>query len=345
MSYDLLADWPRLVEAFDKAPSVFNTKPWSFTPVPPDHIELRLPGLREMDRDKALRRESVISCGAALYNLRLAIRVAGHDLEVLPMPKPDDPELLASVEIVIERTKKTAPREQGLYEAIGHRHTNRWPYTIVPAPLPIIAAMEEAAFHEGAHLRLLDPSQARKWMRLCAEVDKKFTAHFPNRVPPASYGPRPANRYPVTRRDFWRGEERPFERRPQLMALSTDHDRPLDWLLAGQALQCALLTGTWYSWSEQYGVAVRYHAPPRDGFPAHQHLRPSHDEVARHGLSMSFQTQPLEYDDSTGKPRQWPWRWRFAELPQMIIRVGYAEVAVPSEPPAKAQRNRPGKSG
>lgn len=74
-SYDLLADWPRLEEAIKKAPSIFNTRPWSFRPLPPDRIELRLPGRRDMD--KALERESVISCGAALYNLRLAIRRQG----------------------------------------------------------------------------------------------------------------------------------------------------------------------------------------------------------------------------------------------------------------------------
>jgi hypothetical protein len=329
MSYDLLADWPRLVEAFEKAPSVFNTKPWLFEPLPPDHVELRLPGLSGMA--KPLERESVISCGAALYNLRVAIRAAGHDLEVWPMPKPHDKELLASVEIVIERIKKPARWEQELYEAIPLRHTNRWPY-IIPAPLPIIAEMEEAASAEGAHLRLLHPGQARKWMRLTAKVDKKFTAQFPNRVAHANYGPRPANRYRITRKDFWRHEEQRFEHTPQLMALSTGDDQPLDWLRAGQALQRALLTGTRYSLSEQYGLTARYHAPSQLGFPAHHHPLTGHDDVACHGLSMSFLTQPLEYYDFKGKPRRWPWRWRFAELPQMIVRVGYAQVEASGKP-------------
>ena len=53
-----------------------------------------------------------------------------------------------------------------------------------------------------------------------------------------------------------------FERRPQLMMLSTDSDRPLDWLHAGQALQHALLTAT------------------------------------RYGVSASFLTQPLELHDA-----------------------------------------------
>ena len=34
-----------------------------------------------------LAREFAISCGAALFNLRLAIRVAGHDLNVWLLPE------------------------------------------------------------------------------------------------------------------------------------------------------------------------------------------------------------------------------------------------------------------
>ena len=332
MSYDLLADWPRLEEAFEKAPSIFNTRPWSFRPLPPDRIELRLPGLGDMD--KALARESVISCGAALYNLRLAIRAAGHDLEVWLMPKPHDKDLLASVEIMIEWIKKSAVWEEELYQAIGHRHTNRWPYTIIPAPLPVIMAMQRAAIQEGAHLRLLHSREARRWMRLCAKVNRAFTVYFPNNVSLPNYGPRPTNRYPVTRKDFWSNEKpQRFERKPQLVALSTDDDQPLEWLRAGQALQRALLTGIRYSLSEPYGRAARYSALSKYGLPGHHHLLTGHDDVARNGLSMSFLTQALEYDDIKGKPRRWPWRSRYADIPQMIIRVGYARHKVGGETP------------
>lgn len=326
MSYDLAADWPRLAAAIDKAPSVFNTKPWLFHCLPPEHVELRLPGLINMSQP--LERESVISCGAALYNLRLAIRAAGHDLDVWLMPRPHDRELLALVEVVVGRIKQPAPRAQGLYAAIPGRRTNRWPY-VLPAPLPIIEAMEAAAVREGAHLRLLDPRQARKWMRVTADVDKVFTAHFPNHVNHANYGPCPTNRYGATRRDFWRRDQQRFERSPQLLALSTDDDTTADWLAAGQALQSALLTGTLYSRTAEYGFTARYRAPvhgPRRGFPTRQHPLTGPDEVAPFGLSTSFLTQKLEYDDLRHEPRRWPWRWPFAEVPQMIIRVGYARV-------------------
>ena len=108
-----------------------------------------------------LAREFAISCGAALFNLRLAIRVAGHDLAVWLLPDPEhDSALLASVEIVTGRIKKPTIAEQELYEAIWRRHTNRWPYTIVPVPLPIIVDMEHAAGEEDASLRLLHTTRA-----------------------------------------------------------------------------------------------------------------------------------------------------------------------------------------
>ena len=349
MSYDLPPDIERIVRDVQRAPSIFNTRPWWFQFRPPDHIELWLSAnLGERDgaarararggaararaRDNVARaraREYVISCGAALFNLRLAIRMAGHDLVVWQLPDPayadpmHPPALLASVEIVTGRVKKPRSWEQGLYTAIGRRHTSRQPYRILPVPLPIITAMEDAAYQEGAYLRLLHSRQARTWMRLAAKVDgdPAFSPPFRNHVSPANYGPPPKNRDPRTRKDFWAGgEKRRFERKPQLMALSTGDDRPGDWLRAGQALQRAILTGTHWSVSARYGVPVRHHF-----------LKP--DELAPYGLSASFLTQPLERDDLEGRPRRLPWRWRFAEVPQMIMRVGYAAVQSHGEPP------------
>ena len=340
--YDPGPDFGRLRDEAQRAPNAFNNWPWYFEYRPPCHIDL---WLRDVEGakpiDKARAREYVISCGAALFNLRLAIRVAGHDLAVRLLPKPNyrdpmnPPTLLASVEIVTGRIKKLGTWEQDLYEAIEQRHTDRWPYRILPAPLPIITAMEDAAAQEGAYLRLLHPCQARKWMRKAGKADKTFKPPFPEFVAPPDKGPRPKfyvrspeyPRHPRTRKDFWddKKPKRRFERmrNVQLMALSTDDDGTVDWLRAGQALQRAILTGTRYSVSERHGLTARYHAPHRNGFPARRHLLKK-DELAIHGLSASFLTQPLESKDIDGKERGWPLRWRFAELPQMIIRVGYA---------------------
>ena len=348
--YDLLQDFPRIVEAVQKAPSIFNTRPWWIEPRPPDHIELWLrgnPRQRFPQRvARARAREFVISCGAALFNLRLAIRLAGHDLVVWLLPDPahdnptDPPTLLASVEIVIGRVKKPSIAEQELYEAIERRHTNRQPYRILPVPFPIIATMEHVAAEEGADLRLLHPREARRWMREAARVDRDpaFAPPFRNFVDPGNYGPPPENRHPPTRSDFWRGGKQPFEHKPQLMALSTKDDEPADWLRAGQALQRAILTGIRYSESAPHGQAAEYQAPRRYGVPARRHLLKQDEKVPQHhGLSTSFLTQSLEWDDLLAREpqRQWPWRWRYADLPQMVMRVGYAAAQSKGQPPPK----------
>jgi len=345
MGYELPPDIPRIIDQVQKAPSIFNTRPWWFEPRPPDRIELwlrgnqgKLHGAAQAGVARARAREYVISCGAALFDLRMTIRITGHDLVVWLLPDPEhadpvrSPTLLALVEIVIGRVNKPSIAEQELYEAIERRHTNRQPYKILPAPLPIIAAMEDAASQEGAYLRLLHPREARSWMRESARVARN-PASFQNFVK-ANYGPHPKNRYAPTREDFREGDKRLFERKPQLMALSTDDDEPVDWLRAGQALQRALLTGTRFSVSARYGIAARYHAPRRHGVPARRHLL-KQDELASYGLSVSFLTQLLERDDVNGEARRWPGRWRYPDLPQMIMRVGYAVDETRGEKPPK----------
>jgi hypothetical protein len=362
--YDLSADIGRIVQVIQRAPSVFNNRPWWFEPRPPYHVDLWLPAwsastgkararygatrARAGDAASGVRtrggvtraraREYVISCGAALFNLRVAIRAAGHDLVVWMLPDPAHaepmrpPALLASVEILTARPAKPGTWEQELYEAIWRRHTNRWPYD--PAPLAILVAMENAAAREGAYLRLLQPRQVRSCLHLVAETDRDqaFKAPFPDFVSRAAYGPTPENGEPVTRRDFWLNEvKRRFEHKPQLMALSTDDDEPADWLRAGQALQRAILTGTRFSRSAPYGLAAKYPAPHRYRLSARHHVL-APDELARYSLSASFLTQPFERDDIAGRYRKWPRPWRYPELPQMLLRVGYAVQPEDEEP-------------
>ena len=412
-------DPERIVKTVQSAPSIFDSKPWLqgalLKPIASNRIELHAkPGVLEgEDKENSawlrtdeegnyadpLVREFAISRGAALFNLRLAIRVAGHDLNVWLLPNrlpvstrpapdalwpPSESTLLASVEIVTARIKPPTVAEQELYEAIWRRHTNRWPYKIVPAPLPVIAGMENAAAREGARLRLLHRRQAKKWMRLAARADEDLNCtpdewrddetrdrfqrfweeqgRFMDEFPPAGLGPTPRrdSRYRRTREDFWLpDDEKRFEhkRKVQLMALSTQDDQLLDWLRAGQALQRAILTGTRFSVSAPYGVAAQYHAPRWYGVPGRGRVI-LRDKVACYGLSVSFLTEPLEcydidhplrledfHDESrrwpwlqprrrpweSAEPRHWPWRWRFPELPQMVLRVGYAAVAVESD--------------
>ena len=69
-----------LIGVAGRAPSLHNTQPWRFT-VGRDAIELHADVSRRLRVDPD-GREMVISCGAALYGLRLAVRSLGRLPEV-----------------------------------------------------------------------------------------------------------------------------------------------------------------------------------------------------------------------------------------------------------------------
>ncbi|HZA73546.1 MAG TPA: hypothetical protein VE476_11620, partial [Propionibacteriaceae bacterium] len=85
--------WQFLLRYAVRAPSGHNTQPWRF-----DIAEGRLH--LYADRSRALPvvdpedRALVMSCGAALAHLTVALRHFGYAGDVSPYPDPDDPDLL-----------------------------------------------------------------------------------------------------------------------------------------------------------------------------------------------------------------------------------------------------------
>ncbi len=84
-----------LIEVAARAPSVHNTQPRRFA-VAGQAIELYADTSRELLEDPA-GRVMIISCGAALFGLRLAIRSLGYRPEVALLPEPGQRHLLARV--------------------------------------------------------------------------------------------------------------------------------------------------------------------------------------------------------------------------------------------------------
>lgn len=388
MSYSFRLDMPRLLSAMDAAPSIFNQRVWELRFAGDDRVELY--SVPDEPLGRMLPREVVISCGTALYNLRLAIQAAGRQLSVWPLPDLDlssglltrvtaEPTLIASVEVMAGRLSPATVAEQELYEALWLRRTDRWPYRELPVPLPILVEMQEGAAHERGWLRILSRRQRRQVLRAVGRANKDPLLDMLsglNRVPSADYGPFPeGKRVPVTRPGFWLSERSArFEslRHVQLMALCTDDDRPLDWLRAGEALQHALLNGTRFSMSALGGRSTRYGQQPMYG-PLDPHRLHSRRPVpAGYAVEASFLTQFLELADlkaqlaelkapdrvdlsalapadlealelADRKDRQrrrdgglrWPWRTNYAEIPQVVMRVGYApaeRVSGPGDP-------------
>jgi hypothetical protein len=243
------------------APSVHNTQPWLFRA---HHGGIDV----YADRDRQLTvidptgRELVISVGAAVFNLRLAMLRQGRTPELQVRPEPGTPDLLARV--VPGSPTRASATVVALASSITCRHTNRWPFTDSAVPTSVQAELVTAAAAEGAALVMTDPGGRRVVLRSVGDADQhwrgtpdyrrelaEWTRPSPGRrdgIGAAAFGPLPVtDTFPL--RDL--ALVRPCKGRPTMafedtptMAVLYAADTPSGWLRAGQALQRVLLTAT-----------------------------------------------------------------------------------------------------
>jgi hypothetical protein len=246
------------------APSSHNTQPWLFI-MRDMSLELyadRSRGLAVVDpRD----RELVISCGAALFNLRLALRHFANREVATVLPDPDNPDLLARVSI--DGQIEPADEDHVLFQAISSRHTYRLAFEPRPVPDSVLSALDGAAAREGAWVVLLTGESGRAALAdLIAEADQRQMADrkfrrelaawmHPNRTRSRDGIPGYAMGYddlmaaagPLVIRTFDIGKGQAAKSRdlamgsPVLAILGTAGDTTRDWMAAGQALQSILL--------------------------------------------------------------------------------------------------------
>jgi hypothetical protein len=145
-----------LIATAARAPSVHNTQPWRFR-VGEYLIELYADPGRKLKVDPA-GREMLISCGAALFGLRLAVRSLGYLPVAELLPDPARPRLLARV--TLGKAEPMTGRERKLLEALPHRHTHRGPWDSGPLPAGLVAGLQHDALAEGAQLALIDRALA-----------------------------------------------------------------------------------------------------------------------------------------------------------------------------------------
>ncbi len=253
-----------LIRTAARAPSVHNTQPWRFK-VSENAIELYADPRRKLRIDPA-GREMLISCGAALFGLRLAIRSLGYQPNVDLLPDPAKLRLLARVRLRAG-TPPTA-FERRMLDAIPHRHTHRGPFADEPLPEGLLPALQHDALAEGAtltfirptviyrqladivgpasHRQDLDPSarnEVRRWTRVTGSGARDGV---PARAFPANGVTGDRQNARLRQRDFDLGRELGLLATggPPAAAtgvLITQADRRVDWLHAGQALHRLLL--------------------------------------------------------------------------------------------------------
>ncbi len=314
-----LDDITRLVAMAGRAPSVHNTQPWWFRACG-NVVELYADEDRLLRQIDPARREMVISCGAALYGLRLGLRKLGYLPIVEVLPDPDRPTLIARVRP--GDLAQLTQHESELLAALPHRHTHRGPFTPGEVPDRLVTGMRMDALAEGAELVLIEqPGQFADLVELVAAAaseqaaDREIAAELLDWVhasgsqardgiraqarleePAADGGERhrPTGAEPgsvrLPQRDFGQpGTEISGGQPPSVTAaLVTASDTPADWVHSGQALHRLLL-----------------HAATRWVFA-------------------SLQSQPLESPAWRAELRA---RLRLPGEPQMLLQFGRANTA------------------
>jgi hypothetical protein len=265
----ILADQARfLIATAARAPSVHNTQPWRFR-VGPSAIELYCDATRKLHADP-VGREMLISCGAALFGLRLGVRALGYQPVVELLPDPARLRLLARVTLGAAKPMTGVERE--MLRALPHRHTHRGGFAPGPLPAGLLAGLQHDALAEGAMLVLVEPglsydrlasiadvvnrrlerdpqvrAEARRWSRSPASLARDgVPAHAYPATALTAASPR-RGRLPQRDFDLGRGLGRQDAGGPPpavTAALVTSGDSRADWLRAGQALHRLLAHAT-----------------------------------------------------------------------------------------------------
>ncbi|MGW6702123.1 Acg family FMN-binding oxidoreductase [Nocardia sp. NPDC055049] len=238
-----------------RAPSVHNVQPWRWRVA--DHsIHLYLDTGRALPATDPDYRDIVISCGAALHHLSVALTAMGWAPVIRRIPDPAAPDHLAALTLVPHRPTAL---DIELSKAITVRRTDRRHYTSWPVPPGYLGLFTERAAVLGAVVRRIGDRErvkaaARQADRIhAADESYRFELAMwsgrhssadgvPARnVPPGG----PADDFPP--RAYAAAEFTDPAGGPdhaELLVIGTGADDRLSRLRAGEAISSVLLTAT-----------------------------------------------------------------------------------------------------
>lgn len=286
------------------APSVYNTQPWRFE-LGSDTLMLFADRSRARLAADPDHRELLMSCAAALFNLRTALQHWGMAVRVDLLPDAAEPDLLARVSI--SRGRPGTEAHQALVGAMGRRHTQREAFQRRELPAAVLTELATLASQEGAWLAELHGRAAKRAVELVGLGAERLIASSafrdevrkwrpPSRSDRADGVPRRPSGLIRSTGALLAGavgvsDVRPHAieavaiSAPALVVLGTDTDTRRDWLWAGQALEHVLLA------------------------------------AARHGVAAAFLNQPIAVPELRSELL---WLTGHRGVPQALLGLGYA---------------------
>lgn len=150
------------------SPSTYNTQPWFFK-IANDTVSVyadRRYALPVIDSDD---RGLTMSCAAALFSLRLAIKYFGYGEVTEILPDPNDSDLIARVKLAEKREPGTTEKE--LFAIMHKRYFNRGAFSNKEVPQEALTQMRNAAADEGGWLHICDEVERGIVMQMVVEGD------------------------------------------------------------------------------------------------------------------------------------------------------------------------------
>jgi hypothetical protein len=260
-----------LVEAVEdalRAPSVHNTQPWRWR-IGSNAIELHADWDRHLTVTDPDGRDLIVSCGAALHHLQVALAARGVAAHVQRLPDPEDSGHLATVVAHEGQTGETP--DATLYPAIAQRRTDRRRMSHRPVPRDCLGTLAAHAVRARARLvPVTSPAERNRLLALLVDVAheqsdepgyaaelRMWTGRLPGShdgvpatsvaAPPiGTLGPSPLRHF--TRTGLTQPPQQPGhgpgDDAAELLVVATPGDDDLDRLRAGEATSAVLLAAT-----------------------------------------------------------------------------------------------------
>jgi nitroreductase len=317
------ADLAEAVERALRAPSVHNTQPWLWR-IRPGVVELHADWTRHLTATDPDRRDVLLSCGAALHHLQVALAARNVAVHVDRLP---DPEAYGHLATVMIRPGAGDAHDAALFPSIDRRRTDRRRMSHRPVPSSHIRTLVEQASRVGAVLIPVTGPALRQRLSAAltaaaatqagapgylAELQLWTRRHAGGRdgIPASNVPPPPVGLIePSLLRQFPSGRlsqpsqpagHAPPDDAAEFLVIATQADEQLDRLRAGEATSAVLLTAT------------------------------------QLGLATTPLSQALEVDVTGQDLRQQV--LHIPEYPQLIIRIGWP-VTGTAEPPLTPRRD------